>query len=295
MNKREKKRTKREIAVIASLKDSEINTAEIPEITDWSGAVRGKFYRPKLTSASQLADTESKSEAFAGNEGTVKTDRPATTGTADIVYERLTPDQLLAECFKGAAEGWTEFTRRSHVLIRRVALRTARNWGETSRDVIEDLVQETYIKLFADQCSVLKKFTSTNTEAFAGFLKVVTVNVVHDYFRSTRVAAKGSPVELGSAVIELNTSTAEQNDLSILLEEVDGVLLMNVSERERSIFWLYYRHGFTSAQIAAIPTIELTVKGVESVIFRLTKLVKEKLSSDLEKLFLGNRGSFPTL
>jgi uncharacterized protein (DUF4415 family) len=40
------KRTQLELKAIQDLPDSEIDTSEIPEITDWSGAVRGRFYRP---------------------------------------------------------------------------------------------------------------------------------------------------------------------------------------------------------------------------------------------------------
>lgn len=289
MNKREKRRTKREIAAIARLKDSDIDTTVVPEITDWSGAIIGKFYRPELTSASQLAATESKSEAPEGNVGNVKIDWGPNTSPADIVYEQLTPGQLLAECFKGAAGGWNEFARRSHQLIGAVAQRTARTWGETRTSVVEDLVQETYIKLFAHQCAELKKFTSTDPNAFAGFLKVFTANVVYEHFRHSRLmhklaleSAADSSVRPANRVADLNTGTAEQNDTNILLAEIDEVLLATVSERDRTIFWLYYRHGCTSGQIAAIPTIGLTVRGVESVIFRVTKLLKQRLSLDVE-------------
>jgi RNA polymerase sigma-70 factor (ECF subfamily) len=289
MNRREKRRVNREIAAIASLKDSEIDTSDIPEISDWTGAVTGKFYRPEPMSALQLKDTESKSEALVGNERSIKIDWQATTGAAEIVYEHLAPDQLLAECFKGAVEPWTEFTRRWHRLIESVVLRTARRWGQTSPDVIEDLVQDAYIKLFIDQCKVLKKFTSTNPDAFVGFLKVVTAHVVQDHFRKTHAQARGNTAELGITLSDLTINSAEENDLSIFLVEVNKILSTSVSERERAIFWLYYRHGCTSGQIAAIPTIKLTVKGVESVIFRLTQLLKQKLSSDVEKRLSGNR------
>jgi hypothetical protein len=33
------------------LAEEGIDTTDIPEITDWSGAVRGKFYRPDTTNA----------------------------------------------------------------------------------------------------------------------------------------------------------------------------------------------------------------------------------------------------
>jgi uncharacterized protein (DUF4415 family) len=44
-----KKATKKmsdELAVLAAMPDEEIDTSDIPEITDWSNAVVGRFYRP---------------------------------------------------------------------------------------------------------------------------------------------------------------------------------------------------------------------------------------------------------
>jgi len=35
-----------ELEVAAVLPDEDINTDDIPEVQDWSGAVRGRFYRP---------------------------------------------------------------------------------------------------------------------------------------------------------------------------------------------------------------------------------------------------------
>ena len=35
-----------ELRALAALPDAEIDTGDIPEVTDWSGAKRGVFYRP---------------------------------------------------------------------------------------------------------------------------------------------------------------------------------------------------------------------------------------------------------
>jgi uncharacterized protein (DUF4415 family) len=37
---------KRDIAVCAAKKDEDIDLSDMPEVTDWSGAVVGMFYRP---------------------------------------------------------------------------------------------------------------------------------------------------------------------------------------------------------------------------------------------------------
>lgn len=45
MSKANKKQA-REIAALTALKDREIDLSDLPEVTDWTGAVVGKFYRP---------------------------------------------------------------------------------------------------------------------------------------------------------------------------------------------------------------------------------------------------------
>jgi uncharacterized protein (DUF4415 family) len=46
--KKGKAATKRkaELKALTALSDENIDTSDIPEVTDWRGAVRGKFYRP---------------------------------------------------------------------------------------------------------------------------------------------------------------------------------------------------------------------------------------------------------
>jgi len=39
-------RLRAEVAALAAMPEREVDTREMPPITDWSGAVRGAFYRP---------------------------------------------------------------------------------------------------------------------------------------------------------------------------------------------------------------------------------------------------------
>ena len=40
------KKARKEINALAKLPDEQIDLSDIPEVKDWSGAVRGMFYRP---------------------------------------------------------------------------------------------------------------------------------------------------------------------------------------------------------------------------------------------------------
>lgn len=57
MNKPSEARRK-ELAELALLSDEEIDTSDIPEVLDFSNAIRGKFYRPVKKSVTIRLDAD---------------------------------------------------------------------------------------------------------------------------------------------------------------------------------------------------------------------------------------------
>ncbi len=51
-------RLARELESLRRMKDEEIDFSDIPEVTDWSKAVRGKFYRPLKQSLTLRLDAD---------------------------------------------------------------------------------------------------------------------------------------------------------------------------------------------------------------------------------------------
>ena len=45
-----------QLDVLTAMKDEDIDFSDIPEILDWTGAVRGKFYRPVKNDAGKLKE-----------------------------------------------------------------------------------------------------------------------------------------------------------------------------------------------------------------------------------------------
>src|SRR5215471_6887498 len=108
-------------------------------------------------------------------------------------YASLSAEELVLACGQSDdAAAWQEFVRRFHRLIATVVLRIARRWGEPSPQVIDDLVQETYVKLCADNFQILRCFKSHHPDAFYGYLKVVTANLVHDHFKAAHSSKRGT-------------------------------------------------------------------------------------------------------
>ena len=47
-----------ELAALEAMSEDQIDLSDAPEITDWSGAVRGKFYRPEKQAVSIRLDAD---------------------------------------------------------------------------------------------------------------------------------------------------------------------------------------------------------------------------------------------
>ena len=205
-----------------------------------------------------------------------------------LSFAQLSPEALIRVCINGQAPAWEEFMRRYHRLIAGVVFRTTQKWGESSPATIDDLIQEIYLKLCADDYRLLRAFDPKHADAIYGYLKVIAANVVHDRLKALHSEKRGGERVVGDlTTLENRSGVGEASgskhamEREILLREIDAHLNASLSggtaDRDRTIFWLYYRQGFTTKAIALLPAIGLTIKGVESTIFRLTKLVRRRL------------------
>jgi RNA polymerase sigma-70 factor (ECF subfamily) len=185
---------------------------------------------------------------------------------------------------------WKEFLRRFNPVIARSVIRVAMRHGISDKSLIDDLVQETYVKICANECKLIRTFTPLQPDSAFGFLKVVAASVAHDFFKG-RLADKRAPEATAASVeekspaarVESTKGTLNAAERAVLIEQIDRKLSAVVSpvelQRARTVFWLYYRSGFTASAIASLPALDLTTKGVESMLFRLTRLVRERVSS----------------
>ena len=205
-------------------------------------------------------------------------------------YPELSSAELVRACAGSKDEGpWAEFIRRFQVVIAVTVLRTASHWGEPTRSQLDDLIQDTYLKLCENDSRLLRSFQPRHEDSIFGFLKVVAANVVHDHFKSAWAAKRGAaqteamtePVEINSrATLVEGFETVSQR---IQLQQIDKILRQVTSgkdqDRKRIIFWLRHRQGLTASEIAAIPSIGLTTEGVESVLMRLAIMIRSHLAS----------------
>jgi RNA polymerase sigma-70 factor (ECF subfamily) len=202
----------------------------------------------------------------------------------------MTAEELVKACTeRGDPELWEEFVRRFHRLIAGTVAGVARQRGQYSPELVDDLVQETFLRVSARDGELLRTFKAHHADAIFGYLKVVAANVARDHFKAARSAKRGSGQEESAldpltpvSDRRLQEGSPEHLEKQVLIGQIDQALKRHSDEahreRDRSIFWLYYRQGMTAQAIAALPTLGLTTKGVESLLLRLTRLVRDELS-----------------
>jgi len=160
-------------------------------------------------------------------------------------------------------------------------------WGKPSRSLVEDLIQVTYVKLWEGGRSLLRDFAVQRPEAILGYLKRTAANATHDYFKHgySQSSGGGQPHVSTADVdpeagIEVHGSQ-ERIAFEVFLNEIDEHLKRCLSgpdqERDRMIFWLYFRQGMSTKEIASLPAIGLGTKGVGSVIERLKRSIRDQI------------------
>jgi len=175
-------------------------------------------------------------------------------------------------------------------------MRTASLWGQPSRSLVEDLIQATYLKLWEGGSRLLRDFAIERPEAILGYLTRTAANATHDYFKHRHSQSSGggnphvSTTDLEPEAGKEVDGSQEKIAFGVLLTEIDEhlnrCLTVPDQERDRMIFWLYFRQGMSTKEIASLPTIGLSAKGVGSVIERLKHGIREQIlaiRSDFEE------------
>lgn len=193
-------------------------------------------------------------------------------------YHGLPDRELLGRCLLMPRDeaAWAEFIRRFRPVVAGVVFNSLSRWRRPNRDLIDDLVHETVMKIIARDCKALRDFEFRHDNALRGYLKVVASHVVEDYRRRSREREEDALEDVPDLQQEQDfAGDAEQR---LILERMDGFLQSKVSVQDRAIFWLFRRQGLTAKEISEREEVGLKLKEVEYVIWRLTRLLIEEFA-----------------
>jgi len=197
--------------------------------------------------------------------------------------KELTVIDLVKKCVRSGEEScWCEFVARFQPVIAGVVAKTVRRCSGPNQSLVDDLVQSTYLKLCANNYKALRSPNETHENSIYGLLKVIASNVVRDHFRSELCEKRGMGMndslneDIAAGVMcAACRQDAEAGILSWQIEKcLSGYV---VGQRDLRVFWLYFSEGFSAREISALAGIGVSTKGVESILHRLTWLLRARL------------------
>ena len=105
-------------------------------------------------------------------------------------------NELARTCARSADTAeWAEFLGRCAPVAALVAVRVARVWqGNTTASVVDDIVQEVFLKLCEHERRILREFKPRGEDSFLALLRVIAASVANDYFRRQRSEKRGGKV-----------------------------------------------------------------------------------------------------
>jgi RNA polymerase sigma factor (sigma-70 family) len=119
-------------------------------------------------------------------------------------------------------------------------------------------------------------------------------------FAAAAGTSTGAEEELRQRVYEVYERhdapfSSQELERNVLLQEIDRELRELLPDRfgvrDRTIFWLHYRDGLRASEIASIPGIRLSPRGVEKVLLRVSHLMRAKLLQKRTVSVLANLSS----
>lgn len=196
--------------------------------------------------------------------------------------------ELVQACAHSAdTADWEEFLSRCTPVVRSVAAHMARRWtGSASSSQVLDIVQEVLLRLCERERRILREFVPRGEASFFALLRVIAASVASDFFRRQYSARRGAQqtttgLDENSGSVQSGTNSSDvKMHQNVLFSEIDSRMVAAsdaVSTRDRAIFWLYFRQGFTAEEIAGLPAVHLSPKGVESVLRRITQWLARSL------------------
>ncbi len=178
------------------------------------------------------------------------------------------------------------FQRRIFLYLLR-ACRVSRGQQYEIREVVLDLAQEVYVRLVQNDGRILRSFRGQTDFAVKAFLARVATSVVADHFRyqaAEKRQAQVISIDHAREVVEnsrIPGTDLDEKAIGAVLSwiDIDRVLRSDEDRRHAArnflIFKLHYVDGFTASELSGFPGFALSVSGVEAVLSRIRKRLRQ--------------------
>lgn len=173
-----------------------------------------------------------------------------------------TPDHaLLAGCLDGRRSALAAFVERFARLVHHsVAGTLRRSRGEVDARRIEDLCQDVFVALLADDCRRLRLYRGDRGCSLASWVRVIAVRTTLNRLRRDRplVSLDGERAprlaDPGPDPLDVMLARADRDRFEALI-----ALAEQLSDRDRLLLEMYYLRGMKAPAIAAALRVDRSV------------------------------------
>lgn len=194
--------------------------------------------------------------------------------------EPLDPAEVVRVCLETPSDaGWHAFVRCFQPDIVASVARVARSYRRSDAATIDDLVQEAYVRICHNGTRLLHILRGLESGAIRAYVRRVAETVARDHFRAALAQKRGGDAESVTLELEPPANLAAADDL-VLLNEVEDWLDRSVERsRDAAIYRLIRIQGFSAREVAELPNVGLTPKGVESCLARIDAMLRRALAA----------------
>jgi RNA polymerase sigma-70 factor (ECF subfamily) len=183
---------------------------------------------------------------------------------------------VLGRCLEGGASAqWEIFIRLAQPTIASGVLRVLSGRSIFNRELADDLIQDTFVRLCGNDFRSLRSFRGNEANSLRAYLKTIAANIAYDHLKSLPPA----PIVAIDQVPEQKHSenkTHRETESRMRLELIEKCL-SGVDPARKRVFWLYHREGMKPREIARLPGLGMGMSGVETLVYVLTKNVQDCL------------------
>lgn len=228
---------------------------------------------------------------------------PGLRSQQPIPFPELSHVDLVHACASARNEpAWDEFVARYNrficlAVLRAYCQRGGRRYGSVDVDVVNDLVQDVYLKLFGNSRGALRGFRGENDAAVFVYVGRVAISVVIDHLRRNGARKRGSEVisldmsfededgreiALSDRLVAPGPSPEQEATASLLREQASEILGRSLrgrnAERDMRIAEAFIFDGCSLAEITDRFEGRIRESGIKSSIRRTSLRLRGEMA-----------------
>lgn len=185
------------------------------------------------------------------------------------------PDEELLKLCLGQdppIDAWTEFVRRIHKMSGGVVYNVLNRARIASRENIDDVLGDTVCTLLEDNYRRLREYKPQHKDSFKGYVQAIAWSRAFDFLRKFKIHENSDDIDLPDSRTALEES--------VFVNAIFAYVEKTSEKLEYHIFVLRYREGLTAPEIAKRPEINLSVREVEYILWKIVKKLRGKFGQN---------------